>query len=253
MNTKAGNKELDAMENSIYLGLSRQVVLRNNMDIIANNVANVNTPGYRAQNLLFAEHISDPSGGDEPLSFVYDKGEYKNTQAGPVHVTGNPLDVSLEGPGFLGVVGPGGQTYYSRAGNFMLSPDGTLMTQAGHPVADSGGSPISIPSNSREIKIDSRGIISNQEGQVGQLMVVEFDNPQSLKPYGDNMYTTDDAPKPSEKTVVKQGQVEGSNVLAVLEVTRMIDTLRNFQSMQNILNTENERMRTAIQKLTRQS
>lgn len=241
------------MENSIYLGLSRQVVLRNNMDIIANNVANVNTPGYRAQNLLFAEHISDPRGGDDELSFVYDKGEYKNTLPGPVHTTGNPLDVSLEGPGFLGVVGPDGKVYYSRAGNFIMNAEGGLMTQSGHPVADAGGSPLSIPTNSTEIQIDDKGIISNQEGQIGQLMVVEFDNPQNLKPYGDNMYAIDEAGKPAETTVVKQGQLEGSNVLAVIEVTRMIETLRNFQSMQQILTTENERLRTAIQRLTRQS
>ncbi len=241
------------MENSIYLGLSRQVVLRNNMDIIANNVANVNTPGYRAQNLLFAEHISDPRGGDDELSFVYDVGQYKNTLPGPVHVTGNPLDVSLEGPGFFGIAGPDGKTYYSRAGNFTLTADGMLMTQAGHPVADSGGSPISIPANSTEIEIDNKGAISNQEGQIGQLMVVEFENPQDLKPYGDNLYATDEAGKPSEETVVKQGQVEGSNVLAVIEITRMIDTLRNFQSMQQVLTTENERLRTAIQRLTRTS
>lgn len=240
------------MENSIYIGLSRQVVLRNNLDIIANNVANVNTPGYRAQNLLFAEHIADPRGGDDEMSMVYDKAEYKNTQPGPVRLTGNPLDVSVEGPGFLGVVGQDGKVYYSRAGNFMLNADGGLMTQSGHPVADAGGSPISIPTNSTEIQIDDKGMISNQEGQVGQLMVVEFENAQSLKPYGENMYATDEPGKPAESTVVKQGQLEGSNVLAVLEMTRMIETLRSFQSMQQILQTENERLRTAIQRLTRQ-
>lgn len=241
------------MENSIYIGLSRQVVLRNNMDIIANNVANVNTPGYRGQNLLFAEHLSDPRGGDDELSMVYDKGEYKNTLPGPVHTTGNPLDVSLEGPGFLGVVGPDGQTYYTRAGNFMMNADGALFTQAGQPVADAGGSQIVIPANSTEIEIDTKGIISNQEGQVGQLMIVEFENPQNLKPYGNNMYYTDEPGTPAIDTVVKQGSLEGSNVLAVVEVTRMIETLRDFQSMQQILQQENERLRTAIQRLTRQS
>lgn len=240
------------MENTIYLGLSRQMVLKNNMDIIANNVANVNTPGYRAQNLLFAEHVSKQRGDIDPLSFVYDKGEYKNTQPGPVHVSGNPLDASIEGSGFFGVVGPNGKTYYSRAGNFMMDASGQLLTQSGHPVADAGGSPIVIPTNSTEIEIDSKGVISNQEGQVGQLMVVEFDNVQKLRPYGDNMYETDQTPKPSEKSVVKQGQIEGSNVLAVIEVTRMIDTLRNFQSMQQVITSESERLRTAIQRLSRQ-
>jgi flagellar basal-body rod protein FlgF len=241
------------MENTIYLGLARQMVLKDNMDIIANNVANVNTPGYRAQNLLFAEHITKERGDIDPMSFVYDKGEYKNTLPGPVKVTGNPLDVSVEGPGFFGVVGPDGKTYYTRAGNFTMDANGALYTQSGHPVADAGGSPITIPTNSTEINIDDAGVISNQEGQVGQLMVVEFQDPQQLKPYGDNMYASAEQPIPSTTSVVKQGQLEGSNVLAVTEITRMIDTLRNFQSMQNILTSENERLRTAIQRLTRQS
>jgi flagellar basal-body rod protein FlgF len=241
------------MENSIYIGLSRQVVLRNNMDIIANNVANVNTPGFRGQNLLFAEHISDPRGSDDELSMVYDKGEYKNTLPGPVHTTGNSLDVSLEGPGFLGVLGPNNQLYYTRAGNFMMNADGALFTQAGQPVADAGGAQIIIPTNSTEIKIHGDGVISNQEGQIGQLMVVEFENPQYLEPYGNNMYASNEPGTPAVDTVVKQGQLEGSNVLAVLEMTRMIETLRSFQSMQQILQTENERLRTAIQRLTRTS
>src|SRR5262245_41709906 len=120
------------MENTIYLGLSRQMVLQDNMQIVANNVANVNTPGYRGQNLLFLEHISDPRGGDDPLSFVYDKGQYKNTQAGSLRSTGNPLDIALEGPGFIGVQAPNGKTAYTRAGNFQLSPEGILITQSGH-------------------------------------------------------------------------------------------------------------------------
>jgi flagellar basal-body rod protein FlgF len=227
------------------------MVLKDNLDIIANNVANVNTPGYRAQNLLFAEHVAKERGDIDPMSFVYDKGQYKNTLPGPVHVTGNPLDASIEGPGFFGVVGPDGKTYYTRAGNFIMDAEGALFTQSGHPVADAGGSPIVIPTNSTEIKIDDKGVISNQEGQVGQLMVTEFDDPQQLKPYGDNMYATTEQGTPAVTSVVKQGQLEGSNVLAVTEITRMIDTLRNFQSMQNILQAENERMRTAIQRLTK--
>lgn len=240
------------MENTIYLGLSRQVVLRNNMDIIANNVANVNTPGYRAQNLMFAEHLANPKGGDDKLSFVYDKAEYKNTQAGPVRVTGNELDVALTGPGFMGVKGRDGNTYYSRAGNFMLDEQGVLMTQGGNPVAGAGGGSIIIPTNSTVVEIDDRGVISNQDGQIGQIMLVEFDNPQQLTPYGDNLYAANTPALPATETIVKQGQLEGSNVLAVVEVTRMIDTLRNFQSMQQILQTENERLRTAIQRLSRQ-
>lgn len=240
------------MENSIYVGLSRQMVLKNNMDIIANNIANVNTPGYRGQNLLFKEYLSDPRGNDYPLSFVYDVGQYDDTKAGPVHQTNNPLDVSLSGPGFMGVVGPDGEVAYSRAGQFELTADGTLVTAAGFPVASEGGSSINIPADSTSISIDKKGNISNQDGVVGKLMLVEFENLQKLRPQGNNLYKADIAPTPAQNTTVNPGGYEGSNVQPVLEMTRMIDTLRSFQGVQKVLESENERLRTAIQRLTRQ-
>lgn len=240
------------MENTIYIGLSRQMVLSRQMDVIANNVANANTAGFRAQNLSFKEMLSRPRGGDEALSFVYDRTQYQNTDPGPVEFTGNQLDIMLEGPGFIGVAAPGGLAY-TRAGNFQLAADGKLLTSAGDPVASTGGSPITVPAGSTEIKIDEKGIVSNQSGQVGQIMIAEFKNAQNLKPFGNNLYKTDEAKIPAENTRVRQGQLEGSNVKPVIEMTRMVETLRSFQSLQNILQTENERMRTAIQRLTRQA
>lgn len=236
------------MENAIYIGLSRQMTLRTNMDIIANNVANINTPGFRGQNLLFHEFITKPKGEDNRMSFVYDDGQYEATESGPVKVTGNPLDVALNGPGFIAVDAPDGAPAYTRAGNFQIGPNSTLVTGAGHPVA--GG--ITIPSDSTEIKIDAKGVISNQNGQIGQLKIVEFENIQSLKAMGSNLYRTDAAEKPAEETTVKQGALEASNVKPIVEMTRMIDTLRSFQSVQNILQSENERLRGAIRQLTSQ-
>ena len=246
------------MENSIYLGLSRQMALRTDMDIIANNVANMNTPGFRGQNLIFQEYLdthrrTGEVGADDPLSFVVDDGQYQVTDPGPVRVTGNPLDISVNGPGFIGIQGPGGKVAYTRAGNFQLSPDGTLMTPAGYPVASQGGGGITIPQGSSEIKIDGRGVVSNQDGQLGQIMLVEFENIQQLNPLGNNLYTTDAAVKNADNSVVAQGQLEGSNIKPVIEMTRMIDTLRSFQSVQNVLQAENERLRTAIQRLTGQN
>jgi flagellar basal-body rod protein FlgF len=243
----------ERMENSIYLGLSKQMVLRTNMDIVANNVANINTPGFRAQNLLFEEYISDPRGSDTPLSFVIDRGQYQATTPGPVKATENPLDVALVGPGFIGVQSADGKVAYTRAGNFQIGTDGALLTAGGFPVAGNGGSAITIPAGSSEISIDNKGAISNQGGQIGQLMIVEFENLQDLKPLGNNMYTTDAATTEATNTTVKQGFLEGSNVQPVIEITRMIETLRSFQSVQRVLETENERLRTAIQKLTEQS
>lgn len=227
------------------------MTLRTNMEIIANNVANMNTPGFRGQNMLFAEYISDPRGQKDPLSFVYDYGQYQMTDPGPLRQTENPMDAALEGPGFFGVVTPDGEVAYSRAGNFQLSTDGTLMTGAGLPVANANGTAITIPANSTEIKIDERGFISNQDGQIGQLMVVEFENPQLLEPYGNNAYKSPVPGQEAVNTRVKQGLLEGSNVVPVVEMTRMIETLRDFQSLQKVLESENDRLRTAIQRLTR--
>lgn len=237
------------MENGIYLGLSRQAVLQTNMNIIANNVANVNTAGYRGQNLLFQEYISDPRGADDALSFVYDRGEYQNTQAGPVSFTGNQLDIALDGPGFINIDGPGGETLYTRDGGFQLDANGTLVTHAGYVV--SGG--ITIPPDSTEVKIDENGVVSNEDGQLGQIVISEFENLQELEARGDNLYSPGNANAvEAADTRVKQGMLEGSNVQSVIEMTRMIETLRDFQSIQRTMQGENERLRTAIQRLTRQ-
>lgn len=241
------------MENSIYLGLSRQIALQTNMDIIANNVANMNTSGYRAQNLLFDEYLSDPRGTDDALSFVIDQGQYEVTEPGPVSQTGSQLHVALDGPGFLGIQGPGGQIAYTRDGAFQVDANGTLVTTAGFPVADAGGATITIPPTATEIKIDGLGFVSDQNGQLGQLNVAEFQNVQGLEPIGNNLYRTNEAAQLPNNTRVSQGQLEGSNVKPVIEMTRMIETLRSFQNVQNMLQTENERLLGAIDKLTQRN
>jgi len=240
------------VENSIYIGLSKQVVLRDNMDTIANNIANMSTPGYRAQNMLFEEYIDKERGDYDPMSFVQNRGQYMSTEPGSLAQTGNPLDVALVGPGFFGVQGPNGKVAYTRAGNFQMDVLGTLQTAAGDPMASAGGGNIIIPAGSTEISIDERGAVSNQDGQIGQMMVAEFENLQNLRPLGNNLYETDDAPLPPTNTTVKQGLVEGSNVKPVIEMTRMIDTLRTYQSLQNVLQSENDRLRGVIDKLTKQ-
>lgn len=238
------------MENSIYIGLSKQMVLQTNMDIVSNNVANMNTTGFRAQNILFEEYISDPRYNEDDLSFVNDYGQYQNTDQGSMTQTGNDLNVALEGQGFLAVQMPGGDTGYTRDGNFLRGADGTLLNQSGLPILGNGG-PITIPADATEIIIDEKGIISTQNGQVGQLQVVEFDNVQDLEPVGNNLYRTDGAVNPAENTRVSQGFLEGSNVNPITETSRMIEILREFQGIRRVLDGEHERLRKAIETLTR--
>ncbi len=244
------------MENSIYTGLSRQLALGEKMDIIANNVANVSTPGYRTQNMVFKEYINRPprSEGVEnpkgPLSMVLDYGQYQDTEAGPMQMTGNSLDVALQGPGWFGVQTPGG-VQYTRAGNFTLNGNGELVTSAGYKVANISGGTITVSGNAKEIKIARDGKISTDQGEVGTLMVAAFPNDQDLKPQGNGLYASATPGAQSEDTKVMQGMLEGSNVKPVLEMTRMIEVARNYEATQRMMENEHDRQRTMIERLVR--
>lgn len=237
------------MENPIFIGLSRQMALRSNMDVVANNIANMNTPGFRAQNMVFTEYLSDPRGADDAISMVVDAGQFQVTKAGPVHVTGNPLDVALAGPGYFGVQTPDG-IQYTRAGNFELNINRELVTPAGNPVVNEGGAPIVIPEDAGQVKISESGFLAGQNGEIGKLMIVEFENVQMLEPRGNNLYWSPDPGQPATQTRVQQGAIEGSNVNAILEVSKMIEVSRDYQSIQRMLQNEHDRQRGAIQKLS---
>jgi len=226
------------------------MALKTNMDIVANNIANMNTAGFRAQNPVFEEYISDPAKGDDPLSFVSDYGQYQMSDPGSLTQTGNDLDVALVGDGFLSVQMADGGTGYTRDGSFHLRADGTLVSTADMPVMGNGGT-IVLPTDSAQIDIDENGVISNEGGPIAQLGVYEFGNVQVLEPSGHNTYTSPVAGIAATNTKVSQGFIEGSNVKPVAEMTRMIEILRNYQSTQNMLQKEHERMRAAIEKLTK--
>lgn len=238
------------MENSLYIGMSREAALKTAMDLTANNIANVNTSGYRGQNPLFKEMVEKPPNDPERLSFVMDYGQYDNTKAGPVQVTGNTFDVALEGPGFFGVQTPNG-VQYTRGGNFTVGINGELMTASGYKVASAGGGSITVPENAKDITITSSGEISTTEGSIGKLMVKEFDNAQSLTPQGSGLYKTDEPGRDATETKVRQGVLEGSNVQPVIEMTRMIEISRDYQSIQRFVQAEHDRMKGAIERLGR--
>lgn len=239
------------MENGLYVGLSRQLVLETGMNLVANNIANLNTPGYRAQQPLFKEFISDPRGNEDPISMVNDYGQYDITAPGPMRLTGNELDIALTGPGFIGVDSGNGEIQYTRAGNFSLNNEREIVTSAGYRVSSDNGGFIKIPEGIKSISIDQRGVITTDQGGVGQIMVHEFRNPQSLTPSGNGLYRTTEQGTEAVNTVVLQGQIEGSNVNSMLEMTRMIEVSREYQSMQRMLQNDHERQQSAIQRLGR--
>ncbi|HTK84673.1 MAG TPA: flagellar basal-body rod protein FlgF [Patescibacteria group bacterium] len=249
------------MENSFYVGISRQSVLQDQMDLIANNIANINTPGYRAQNMVFEEYLTKAQNNgkgldntDDRVSMVTPYGQFQSTAPGPVEHTGNPLDVALNGPGYLGVQTPQG-IMYTRAGNFQINAKGELVTGTGQIVAGKSGGALVIPKDARQVTISSDGTVATDKGAVGQLMVSEFANEQDLDPAGNGLYKLSphatSTAGPALNTKVVQGSLEGSNVQAITETTRMIDVLREYQATQNMLQTEHDRETTMIQQLSK--
>jgi flagellar basal-body rod protein FlgF len=242
------------MENSIYVGLSRQAALQSEMDTVANNLANVNTPGFRAQFMMYKEYVEKPQGIEHPVSMVEDYGQFMSNKPGSFRQTGNNLDVALQGPGFFSVQAPGGETMYTRAGDFAMNKDGQLVTTSGQPVLDTGGAPISIPQNAKFVKISSDGALATETGQFAQLGMTEFSNVNKLKAVGDNMYDGKDAGgSPATETRAMQGAIEGSNVNPIMEMTHMIDVSRSYQATARMLQNEHDRQLTMIQRLTRSS
>jgi flagellar basal-body rod protein FlgF len=226
------------------------MALQSQMDVIANNIANMSTPGYREQNMVFVEYMEKLKGNPDPLSMVLDYGQYQDTRPGPMKLTGNTLDFAVQGPGYFGIQIPDGTVQYTRAGNFQVNNDGTLVDGRGNPVAAAGGGTITIPKDAAAVYVADDGTLSTDQGQIGQLMISEFENLQTLEAQGNGLYKATAAALPPDNSVVKQGLLEGSNVNPVTEMTRMIEVSRAYQSTQRLLQAEHERQRTMIQRLT---
>lgn len=238
------------MENVLYIALSRQEAMRRQMDVVANNIANMNTTGFKAQRPLFLEYLERPDRRQERMSFVQDYGLMRNLQAGPVSVTDNPLDVALRSDGYFTVETLAGPRY-TRAGGFQLNTDRELVDRNGLPVLSDAGARIVIPDGANQIRIQGDGSIETEQGPLARLKVVSFDDEQKMQELGGGLYSTEQEERPVEKPEITQGALEGSNVQPIVETTQMIDVLRAYQNTQRMIDSEHERLRTAIRQLGR--
>ncbi|MBP2292081.1 flagellar basal-body rod protein FlgF [Azospirillum rugosum] len=238
------------METPIYVALSRQMTLRRQLDVISNNIANMNTTGFKQQRMLFTEFLERP-GMHEQVSFVQDRAVVRDLATGGLTQTGNPLDVALTGHGYFTVDTANGPRY-TRAGNFQLNDQRQLVDGGGLPVLADNRQPITIPEGTRDIKITGDGTVATELGPVGKLNIVTFKNEQLMTEVGSGLYVSDEEPQPAPAdTKVAQGMLENSNVKPVVEMTAMIDIQRQYQSNQRMIENEHERIRSAIQKLGR--
>lgn len=237
------------MENTGYIALSRQIALGQEMNTIANNIANMNTTGYKSQHTLFTQELLGDGDETQQLRAVMDYGQFANLEQGPIRQTGNTFDFALQGHGYFTVEhSKTGATFYTRAGNLTLNSDKEVTTAAGHLVLGEGG-PIRIPDDATNIRVNVDGTITSDQGQIGKFKLVEFDNEFDLKLSGDGLLSTAQRPLDPGTTTIHQGMVEGSNVQGVVEMTRMIEISRNYQMNQKILQNEHDRIRNAVNKI----
>lgn len=237
------------MENVTKIALSRAMTLQRQMDMVANNVANLNTTGFKGEQPVFTEFLIEPR-KDESYSMVQDKASVRNLAQGTMQQTGGTFDVALMGDGYFALDTLQG-VRYTRAGNFTLNDQRTLVNVSGLPVLDDSGNTIQLPAGARDITITSDGTIFANQAQVGKLRVVTFTEPQKLQPIGNSLYQTDELAKADTATTVQQGYLENSNVQGVTEMNRMIEVARQYESVQNIMKSEHDRLRNAYSKLSK--
>ena len=240
------------MENAQLISLSRQIALQRQMDVVANNLANINTTGFKGEQVLFEEYVMpvardrDFAWSDQPLSYTQDWATLHDLRAGAIQQTGNPLDIALEGDGFLAVMTPAGERW-TRSGALQIDANGVLVNSDGFPVLGDGGE-IRIDIEDGTIAIAADGTLSTDAGPAGRLRLVEFESPQELTREGSNLFAGG-VPVPAIDTRVVQGAIETSNVSGISEMTEMIRVSRAYQSLASLMQRQDEMRRSAVQRL----
>jgi len=237
------------MRTTGYLALSRQAALERDMAVIANNLANATTTGFRAEHTVFAETLQRV--GRRAVAFTADQAQARNLAPGPITQTGNRLDVALDGPGYLAFADAGG-VRYGRAGRLEIDAEGRLVNMQGQALLDDSGNPITLALDDTSIAIAGDGTVSGRQGPIGRIGIAAFSNEQTLRPTGGGMYAAPTAPSPElPATRLVQGALEGSNVQPVLEMTAMVATVRAFEGAQRLLDTQHDLERQAIERTVR--
>jgi len=243
------------METTSYIALSRQGALSRKMSAIANNLANMNTTSYKSERMMFVDHVTRSQSGDfianQRLSFTRDVASYRDLSDGAIEQTGNPLNIAIQGQGYFVAEAPDGSEQYTRNGNFRLDNTGQMVTQNGLPILTDAGTPIFFTPEDTSITINGDGSVSTENGLIGKLQVVTFENELGLERIGNNMLSTDQVATPVERPQLAQNALESSNVEAILEMTRMIEVSRQYKSAQNLIDKEDERIRKAVNELAK--
>jgi flagellar basal-body rod protein FlgF len=244
------------MDSPGFILISRLSLQERSTQALAHNIANVDTPGFRAMRPVFGQVMVNVRGagalpGDGTMSFPQDRATWRDMAPGSLQTTGNPLDVAIDGEGFFTLETPKGERY-TRAGRFSIGANGRLVDQEGNAVLDSRGRPISFAAQDTRIEITKSGVIHSENGEIARLRLVRFEKPQNLEAEGNRLFDAkNEAPVPVDAPKVLQGALEGSNVSPVLEITRLTAEMREFQYASMFTEREGERITNAVERIMR--
>lgn len=238
------------MDNAGYVALTRQAGLLREMQVVANNVANLSTTGYRREGMIFAEHVERLDDDGASLSMGTGDAWLTDDRQGPLSQTGGTYDFAIEGEGFFLVQTAAGQEL-TRAGAFTPGPEGELMASDGALLLDVGGAPVFVPPGAREVSLAPDGTLSADGQPVAEVGIFRPVDPLDLSRRAGTRFATTAGWEPVEFPKVVQGFLEGSNVNPVTEITRMIEVSRAYELGQSFLEREDERIRAVLRSFGR--
>ncbi|MEP3638568.1 MAG: flagellar hook-basal body complex protein [Paracoccaceae bacterium] len=237
------------MDSQGYITLTRQIGLMREMQVVANNIANSATTGFRQEGVVFSEYVRGMDQG-ESLSMGQANVGATSFEQGTLTQTAGTFDFAIEGEGYFLIETPDGERI-TRAGSFASNGAGDLVTPDGYRVLDAGGAPVFVPPDAASITVGPDGTMSADGNLVGQIGLVVPVEPKDMTREGGVMFDAGGAVLPAENARVMQGFVESSNVDTITQLARMIEVQRAYEMGQSFLETEDERVRRAVETMTR--
>jgi flagellar basal-body rod protein FlgF len=235
------------MDAAGYATLNRQSGLMREMGVVANNIANASTTGFRREGVVFSEYVA-ALGQDPSLSMAHASGRHVDLSQATLTQTGGSFDFAIQGEGFFLVETPQGERL-TRAGAFTPNAEGELVTPDGFRLLDAGGAPIFVPPDAK-VAMASDGTLSTNGEPIAQLGLWRPTDPLVLRHQSGTLFDGGEL-EPVENAILMQGMLEESNVQPVSEIARMIEVQRAYELGQKFLDAEDERVRGVIQALGR--
>ena len=244
------------MDNTTYVALSLARAMQHDLSVTANNIANANTAGFKAERVMFSSYLFKDEGQDvgEGTNFVVDQGSYLDETQGALTQTSNPLDIAIKGKAFLSYNTPEGVKAFGRDGQLALDRHGYLVTLSGSRVLDEGGGEIAIPPGAGKILISPDGTIASEEvGVLGRIGMFDVPDVQSYIRLGNSMIMPPEGraslATPAESSELLQGSLELSNVAPISEVTRLMMIQKAYDRATKLMTTEDDLRRDMLRRM----